>query len=302
MKKNTKNKKNKKNKNKSTRQMNKKTKKSNVRKKIDYRKTFKSISKNMKKSKTAGLVDDFLLAHINPEVKKNIHQIGKGASGIVYMYDKYNDSVFKISHSSETCRDWKREAEIYGILNQYDIDEPLCKILKMKDYMVNDSLCGMELTRCYNPLGNEDHYTIHPLFQHNDYDKKIDGRGHYLGMNQLIEKNILIRELIPEYMKQLSIVMAKLHYFVKNDGFDLEIFVSKQNSNTELYIADFDLSNFYTEITPEIKTKLLSSLESIDYFPIEGQLYDIFSENYLNEAEKYDMRHIAQEILTDYLD
>ena len=45
-------------------------------------------------------------------------------------------------------------------------------------------------------------------------------------------------------MKQLSIVMAKLHYFVKNDGFDLEIFVSKQNSNTELYIADFDLSNF----------------------------------------------------------
>ena len=302
MKKNTKNKKNKKNKNKSTRQMNKKTKKSNVRKKIDYRKTFKSISKNMKKSKTAGLVDDFLLAHINPELKKNIHQIGKGASGIVYMYDKYNDSVFKISHSSETCRDWKREAEIYGILNQYDIDEPLCKILKMKDYMVNDSLCGMELTRCYNPLGNEDHYTIHPLFQHNDYDKKIDGRGHYLGMNQLIEKNILIRELIPEYMKQLSIVMAKLHYFVKNDGFDLEIFVSKQNSNTELYIADFDLSNFYTEITPEIKTKLLSSLESIDYFPIEGQLYDIFSENYLNEAEKYDMRHIAQEILTDYLD
>jgi len=297
-----KNKKNKNTKNKSTRRMNKKTKNSNVIKKIDYRKTFKSISKNMKKSKTAGLVDDFLLAHINPELKKNIHQIGKGASGIVYMYDKYNDSVFKISHSSETCRDWKREAEIYGILNQYDIDEPLCKILKMKDYMVNDSLCGMELTRCYNPLGNEDHYTIHPLFQHNDYDKKIDGRGHYLGMNQLIAKNILSRELIPEYVKQLSIVMSKLHYFVKNDGFDLEIFVSKQNSNTELYIADFDLSNFYTEITPEIIDRIAWSLKSVEYFPIEGQLYDIFSENYLNEAEKYDMRHIAQEILTDYLD
>lgn len=301
MKKNTKNKNTKNKKNKATRRMNKKTKKIKYKKKIDYRKIFKSISKNMKKSKTAGLVNDFLLAHINPELKKNIHQIGKGASGIVYIYNKYNDSVFKISHSGETCRDWRKEAEIYRKLNQYNIDEPLCKILKMKDYMMNDSLCGMELTRCYNPLGNEDHYTIHPLFQHNNYNKKIDGRGHYLGMNQLIEKNILSRELIPEYVKQLSIVMAKLHYFVKNDGFDLEIFVSKQNSNTELYIADFDLSNFYTEITPEIKTKLLSSLESIDYFPIEGQLYDIFSENYLNEAEKYDMRHIAEEILGDYI-
>ena len=111
MRKNTKNKNTKNKKNKSTRRMNKKTKKSNVRKKIDYRKTFKSISKNMEKSKTAGLVDDFLLAHINSELKKNIHQIGKGASGIVYIYNKYNDSVFKISHSSETCRDWRKEAE-----------------------------------------------------------------------------------------------------------------------------------------------------------------------------------------------
>jgi hypothetical protein len=277
------------------------TKKTNVRKKIDYRKTFKSILKKMKKSKTAGLVNDFLVAHIDPVLKQDINQIGKGATGTVYVYNKYNDSVFKISNSSETCSHWTKESEIYKILNTFNIDEELCKILKMKDYMINDLLCGMELTRCYNPLGLEYHYTIHPLFQYYDYYKEIDGRGHYLGIKQLIENNILKNELIPEYVRQLSIVMAKLHYFVKNDGFDLEIFVSKKGETTELYIADFDLSNFYTEITPEIIDRIVWSLESVEYFPIEGHLYDIFSENYLNEAEKYDMRDIAEEILANYV-
>lgn len=232
---------------------------------------------------------------------KNIEVLGKGAAGTVYL-DKTqnNDSVFKISSKDNVCRDWEKEINIYKIINEYNIDTEKCKVLKMKNYIKDDKSCYLELTRAFNPKGADEYYTIHPLFQVEERYLKHKDRGLYMGINNMIEEGFFTKQSIKEYIKDLGIIMARLHYFVKNDGYDIELFLSKENEKIVIYIADFDMSNMYTEVTDEVIERLEWSLSAVEYFPMDGPLYDIFSSAYIKEASKYDMEETAKKVLSLY--
>jgi hypothetical protein len=255
---------------------------------------------DIKKMK-GGNINDFFKMFNSDKNKDNIIEIGRGAAGIVYLDKTQQNSVFKISKRSNTCRLWNNEKKIYDILQTFDIDTSLCKILKMKDYLFTDDICSIELTRAFNPK-NIDTYTIHPQFQCDILNYVNNERGHFLGIKNLIKDGIFTSESIEKYIKNLGIIMARLHYKAKNDGYDLELFVSKiKNNDPIIYIADFDLSEFYEDKPNQQQIERLAwSLEAYPYFPIKGSLYEIFSNNYMEEAEKYDMKNIATEVLRLY--
>jgi hypothetical protein len=233
---------------------------------------------------------------------KESKEIGRGGAGIVYLDKSQDDSVFKVSNKLDTCRIWGKESKIYERLNKINIDTDLCKLIKMKEYFSDEISCCMELTRVYNPINKDFNYTIHPQFQYNDLDYLNKGRGHFLGISQLKKLNIFTDKNIKDYIKELAILLARLHYKHKNDGYDLEVFVGKDlNNQITLYIGDFDLSEFYENMNEKIISRLSWSLASVPYFPIEDELYDIFSDNYLKEASKYNMKETAEMVLKEYI-
>jgi hypothetical protein len=269
--------------------------------KINQRKKqLKKIEKknplNQRYIKMGGNIDNFNLRFESKD--NNVVEIGRGGYGIVYLDKQQSESVFKVSKRQNTCREWNNESKIYEKIQTNNIDTSLCKIIKMKNSLFNDELCIIELTRAYNPLGIDKYYTIHPQFQLTDFNYKYHGRGLFLGINELIENNIFTNENIKNYIRDLGIIMARLHYKIKNDGYDIELFISKNNEeDTIIYIGDFDLSQFYE--TPNIE-RLSWCFLAMTYFPIEGELYEIFSKNYIDEANKYQMGEIAEKVLVEY--
>ena len=211
------------------------------------------------------------------------------------------DSVFKISMDGR-CKDWMNEIEIYNILNRNNIDTELCKIIKMKDYVNDGKICCIEFTRVINPKGMELTYTIQPLFQEENYDFKHETRGLFLGVNQLISENIFTKDNIQEYIKQLAILMARLHYRLKNDTSDIELFVAKEIDKIIIYVGDFDRAKFFEDYSDHTIKKLAESLSVVNYFPCIGELYNIFSTNYISEATKYGMSEISSNVLKKYID
>ena len=257
----------------------------------------KRLSKR-NKTMRGGSISKFLESETNNST--NIVEIGKGGAGVAYLDKSQPDSVFKISDKSVTCRVWGKEASIYKQMEKFKVDTPLCKILKMKEYENHGDICYMELTRAFNPRGDDENYTIQPQFQDERYEYIYKGRGHFLGISNLKDENIFTDDNINDYIRDLAILMARLHYKVKNDGYDLELFISKEDSRTIIYIADFDLSEFYEVISPRVIERLEWSLSAFPYFPIDGDLYDIFSTNYIDEATKYGMKETAEKVLKLY--
>ncbi len=263
----------------------------------------KKIQKNLKKNKkisnkklVGGSVDEFL------RNKDSSIQIGFGGSGIVYFDPSQPTSVFKTTSQKETCSTWKKESKIYEKFNEYDIDNRFCKLLKMKEYKIVDDKCYMELTRAVNPENERADYTIHPFFGVDSLDNTHKGRGHFLGIKELIKKNYFTQENIEDYVEHLAIIMAKLHYLVQNDGYDLELFLSREGDNIVIYLADFDLSQFMTKYNNEDINRMEWSLSAVPYFPTRDQseLYEIFTTNYLKEAKIHNKEDIAIKVLEKY--
>ena len=273
-------------------------KRSSKRNKKRSSKRNKKRSSKRNKIVRGGSISKFLTSETNNPT--DIIEIGRGGAGVAYLDKSQPDSVFKISDKSVTCRVWGKEASIYKQMEKFKVDTPLCKILKMKEYENHGDICYMELTRAYNPRGDDANYTIQPRFQDDTYEYIYKGRGHFLGVSNLKAENIFTDDNINDYIRDLGILMARLHYKVKNDGYDLELFISKEENGIIIYIADFDLSELYKVITPRIIERLEWSLSAFPYFPIDGNLYDIFSKNYIEEATKYGMKETAEKVLRLY--
>jgi hypothetical protein len=233
-------------------------------------------------------------------------EIGRGGQGIVYSQILNYDSVFKVSNNGNTCRVYNSESKIYEILNKTNIDTELCKLVKMYDYLhTKDEMCVMELSRVINPIDKDSNYTIHPQFRYEKLDYTEKARGRFLGINDLISNKIFRLENIKNYIKDLGILMSRLHYQLKNDGYDIEIFIGKDigTNNIVLYVGDFDRSKFYDtnkDIEADIIKRLDWSLSAVPYFPSVGEYYEIFSQNYLEEASNYNMKEIATKVLEKY--
>jgi len=171
----------------------------------------------------------------------------------------------------------------------------------MKDYVNDGKICCIELTRVINPIGIELNYTIQPLFGAENNYHKNETRGLFLGVNELISENIFTIDNIKEYIKQLAILMARLHYKLKNDTSDIELFISRENDIITIYIGDFHIAQFFIDYNENIINKLAESFYTVNYFPCEGELYDIFSTNYIIEATIYGMQEIAKKVLQQYV-
>ena len=267
------------------------------------RKSRKHTEKSSKMNYTIeNMYNDYL------QQKDNLLEIGRGAQGTVY-YNKFNNkSVYKISSSLENCRKWDIEVNKYKIINSFDIDTSNIKLLKMKHYLLDETseTCILELNRVINPLDIDANYTIQPLFGEMSKDYMYKGRGYFLGLNNLIEKDILTEDEIILIISQLGIVMSRLHYLVRIDCFDIELFLGIENNKKIVYIGDFDLSNFIiNNYNEEEKQKILDSLTLVEYFPIYDEtpeLFDIFSRHYIEEATKLDKEEVAIEIIDRYRD
>jgi hypothetical protein len=254
------------------------------------------INKSKKKLLKGGNINSFL-EKIDTD---KIIEIGRGGYGIVYLDITQANSVFKISNDGK-CKDWNNEIEIYEILNKNNIDTDLCKIIKMKDYVNDGKICCIEFTRVINPRGNELNYTIQPIFQDENFNYKHESRGLFLGVNHLISENIFTIDTIKEYIKQLAILMARLHYKLKNNTSDIELIISREHDKIIIYVGDFDRAQFFIDYNEDIIDKLAESFYAVNYFPSEGDLYDIFSTNYIIEATNYGMQEIAKKVLKEYL-
>ena len=125
-------------------------------------------------------------------------------------------------------------------------------------------------------------------------------RGLFIGIKELIDKRIFdTNDTIKSYMEELGHVMAKLHYEVKNDGFDIELFLSKNGDDDVIvYIGDFDLSETITEYDKYFIDRMVWCFLAVPYFPTEGELFDVFSSAYISEAKQYDSEHIAQTVIS----
>lgn len=255
-----------------------------------------NINKSKKKKLKGGNINSFL-EKIHTD---KIIEIGRGGYGIVYLDITQDNSVFKISNDGK-CKDWINEIEIYKILNQNNIDTDLCKIIKMKEYVNDGKTCCIEFTRVINPRGIELNYVIQPLFAEENHNLKHVTRGLFLGVNELISENIFTIDNIQEYIKQLAILMARLHYKLKNDTSDIELFISRENDKIIIYVGDFDRAQFFIDHNEDIINKLAESFYTVNYFPCEGELYDIFSTNYIIEAANYGMQEIAKKVLKQYV-
>lgn len=226
----------------------------------------------------------------------NVYEIGRGGYGIVFIDKTQNDSVFKVSNKANTCREWSKESDIYERINKFDVDSDLVKVVKMKDYVNTGSKCTMELSRAFNPFEENATFTIHPIFGEEDLERMYPGRGLFMGLNQLYDKKIFTSANIYEYIRQLGGVMAKLHYFVKNDCYDIELFISKNSETVQILIGDFDLSEFISEYTDLIiEDRLLWSLIAVPYFPKPTHtMFQDFKMSYISEAAKYDNEDTAK--------
>lgn len=100
----------------------------------------------------------------------------------------------------------------------------------------------------------------------------------------MIVKGIFTRENINDYIIELGIIMAKLHYYVKNDGYDIELFLSKEDDRIIIYVGDFDKSNIYDKLNDGVIDKICNSLGCCFFFPINDEN---FKNAYINEGIKY---------------
>jgi hypothetical protein len=283
----------------------KKTKKS-----IKYKHSSKRSIKTKKTKKMKGGSVELFIDNKKKD-NSSIVLIGSGAQGLVYFDKNQKNVVFKVSDSRNVCRDWLKEANIYDIFKKYDVDEKLCKFMKMNQYATFNNKCYLELLKVNNPLDIDADYTIQPCFGidsmesfQNEHDENTAHRkrGLFLGIKELIVNGFFTEESIKEYIAQLGVIIARLHYQVNNDGFDIELFLDKTGDKITVYIADFDLSNFYETINDEIIKKMVACLDSVPYFPTPDQpeLFAIFSDNYINEAKKFKQNMVAQQVMHMY--
>lgn len=279
----TKTKKNKKHK--KMKKNNKKSKRVNTTKSVNYKKMYKG-----------GSIDIFK-NNISNSVK-----IGQGGYGSVYIDPSQPENVFKQSKSSCTCKTWTRESIIYNKLNTFNINTSNVKILKMIDYYNDDQMCIMELTRAFNPLGQDNKYTIQVLFGNNDEEQLYDNRGLFLGVNKIIEYNIINKNELNSYIQNLAIVLSRLHFIAKNDCFDVELFLSKEKDGIIVYFGDFDQSLFIDNFTDEIiNDRIIWGMCAIEYFPTPKQsFYELFKNEYIKEAERHNCGDIATKIIQKY--
>lgn len=299
------------------------------RTRISERKYFKlnrKVSVKQRKSKRkkhmkGGDIDKFFLNYTRFKAEQKdtgITEIGRGGFGTVYVDTAQQESVFKIP--TVTCEQ-EKEIQIYNDIKKQeekkggsiDTDTVKCKLIRLIESETKDGKCIMEITKAHNPDGEQ--ITIQPLFGNKTLEKIYEGRGKFLGVDQLIAKGFFTTEDLKGYIKDLAIVMARFHFKLEFDGIDIELFLSKKSNeekdSTIIYIGDFDQVKSCARLPEDEKiNKLEWCLMAVEYFPLftkEGKEYsyynelvNIFKAAYIEEAKIHGEQLTADTVLNRF--
>ena len=282
--------------------------------KINRKVSVKQRKSKRKKHMKGGNIGDFFEKYKKfkeGEEDTGITEIGRGGFGTVYVDSAQQESVFKIP--TVTCNR-EKEIEIYNDIKQQEeekggsIDTDRCKLIRLIKSETIDSKCIMEITKAHNPDGGQ--ITIQPLFGKKEQNKTFDGRGEFLGVDQLITKGFFTKDNIKEYITELAIVMARFHFKLGFDGTDIELFLSKKSNeekdSTIIYIGDFDQVKSCAKLPEDEKINALEwCLMAVDYFPLfteerdsdYNELVTTFKDEYIKEAEIHGKQLTADAVL-----
>lgn len=247
--------------------------------------------------------------------REKLYFIGRGAAGTVLLDRRFPGLVFKISTSTNKCRDWKREIAIVDMMkkrivaNDVIIDLPLVSLNMPHYHEVHDSkgVCVIQMPRVIS-LNKDKSVIVHPLFGVSNNRQQIEGRGHFLGRDELIQEGYFNSEeaMLP-YMSELGSMMGILHYIIGVNGFDLEVLIGIREDSPKLvrlFIVDYDLFDFNEKFNIKDAIKNMEwSLSAVDYFPSKSDaplLYKTFETAYLSKASSVDSLDIANKVLTRF--
>lgn len=237
-------------------------------------------------------------------------QIGKGGFGTVYTLKDIPSLCIKKSSKNSTCRIWSDEyKKIKKIIEKTKVFLDKLKIVNIiepEDFFEDDfGNCYMILKRIYRPEGkNVIKPTLQSLFGEKDYNETYEGRGQFIGIKQI--KEYVSEENLEKAAYELGIAMGLLHFVAKNDAYDIEVLLGKEENSKicRFYIIDFDLSENIEKYDKNTLDRMVWSLAAVDYFPNKSnkKLLDLFIKGYMEiAAENKINKEIVMYIIEEYL-
>jgi hypothetical protein len=243
--------------------------------------------------------------------------VGLGGYGTVYTTPTMSSYCLKISNKKgDSCRKWSDEySKIESLISKIksskrDIITPTCEILQPLSYREDGMECFMLTKRVMRPDKNNSP-TIQAQFGVSSCNLVHKGRGQFIGLKEIryifnnnISKNT---NTLQEIVSDLGILMGNIHFYGKNDAFDIELWLGTIHSGNDpkikLFLSDFDLSEPIETYDKETIKRMVWSLETVPYFPIASAnkvLFDIFAKSYKNVASKLGLGNIADEVIKLY--
>jgi hypothetical protein len=224
-------------------------------------------------------------------------ELGRGGFGRVYIKADEPSLCVKIStkHNGQSCRQWSNEykkiKDIYSHLESHPLYKKLKRatLLIPKNFIETDADCGMIMPRILRPtaIGSPKNtvetITLHPQLGLPTGSMVFKGRGEFLGLAE-IQKWVSFKEL-KTVAYELGTLMGLIHFVAKNDAYDIEVFLGREKHSRTLkfYIADFDLTETYTNLSEPIIERLRWSMDAVPYFPTinsSPELFKLFLEGY----------------------
>ncbi len=224
-------------------------------------------------------------------------EIGRGGFGVVYTHKTDTSLCVKVSNKvkgNQSCRQWSNEykkiTSFYNRIQDLDLFKKLklAKVLKPSEFVESPNQCYMIMPRVFRPEGKD---VIKPTIQAQLGCPSCvmihKGRGEFLGLEQI--KQFVDDKDIVLASYELGILMGLIHFVGKNDAYDVELYLGKDGNSRKcrFYLADFDLSEEYTNITPSIIQRISWSLDAVPYFPTEdsdSELFEKFKKGYSEAA------------------
>jgi hypothetical protein len=240
--------------------------------------------------------------------------IGKGGYGNIYTSPSMSIHCIKVSNkkfTNSSSREWCNEyVKIKKLLSNLKLHNKnfitsTVEILEPLYYIEHDDDdCFMVTKRIIRP-DNGCTNTIQAQFGKLQDNTTHEGRGQFLGMKEIRE--LIDCNNINDSVRDLGMMMGYIHYYGKNDAYDIELFMGKTADDKiiKFFLSDFDLSEtieIYDKITIN---RMIWALNAIPYFPISSvnkKLYDIFAEAYRKVAEEVGYLNVANEVLQLYDD
>jgi len=245
-------------------------------------------------------------------------QIGRGVYGKVMANDSIDPSVVvKYSESVRNCAEFKTEFEIashihekmdeLGFSDQHtDVVKVIAEVTGITTLESGKTMCALVMEKISRPnleYGRENGMAYHAYFGFEpDENMKFKGRGNYIGLNNI--RKIFTDVPTSDLIRSMAHLVAFLHYGANVTATDMEYIIgySPDDTKPRIYAIDFNLVRKIDDMSINDVGDLEWSLSQEKYFPVseDEENYNIFKDEYLNVANKYDKLRFAEEVIDAY--